>query len=195
MTEEEFVDWCRGFEKVRAEWVDGEVIVMSPVNLRHLRLGEFLLRVLMDFVEAHDLGELHGPEFTNRFRVGSRPVRLVPDIWFVTRDRLHLIRPTYLDGPPDLALEVVSPDSVDRDWRDKYADYQAAGVREYWVVDPLGQAVAAFRLDPQAGAYQRIAEAEGRIASEVLPGFFLRPEWLWRDPLPRVRDVLRELGV
>jgi Uma2 family endonuclease len=195
MTEEEFVDWCRRFERVRAEWADGEVIVMSPANIDHVDVTDFLGAVLRVFVENHDLGRTFVQEFTSRYRSGSRLVRQLPDILFVAKARLHLLHPTYLDGPPDLAIEVVSPDSVARDYRDKYLDYQAAGVREYWIVDPLARAVEAWRLDPQAGAYQRIAEAEGRIASEVLPGFFLRPDWLWRDPRPRVTDVLRELGL
>ncbi len=193
MTEEEFVAWCRGFERVRAEWVDGEVVVMSPMNLEHLRLIEFLYRITADFVDARDLGEVHGPDFINRFRAGDRLLRRLPDLWFVTRDRLDLLRPTYLDGPPDLAVEVVSPDSVARDYREKYQDYQAAGVREYWIIDPLTDNLEAFRRE--GDAFRPIAGAEGRVASEVLPGFFLRPAWLWQDPLPKVRDVLRELGV
>lgn len=193
MTEEEFVAWCRGFERVRAEWVDGEVVVMSPVNLEHLCLSEFLFRVMVDFVEARDLGAVHGADFINRFRAGDRLLRRLPDLWFVTKGRLDLLRPTYLDGPPDLAVEIVSPDSVARDYREKYLDYQAAGVREYWIIDPLTDNLEAFHR--AGGAFRPIAEAEGRVASEVLPGFFLRPDWLWQDPLPKVREVLRELGV
>jgi Uma2 family endonuclease len=195
MTEDEFVAWCLGFEKVRAEWVDGEVILRLPANPRHVDLVDFLAAVLRVFAEHHDLGRVATREYICRFRSGTRLVRLLPDVLFVARDRRHLLRRTYLDGPPDLAVEVVSRDSVSRDYREKYQDYQAAGVREYWIVDPLSENVEASRLDPQAGQFRRIAEAEGRVTSEVLPGFFLRPEWLWRDALPRVTDVLRELGV
>ena len=112
---------------------------------------------------------------------------------FVARERSGLVHRTYLDGPPDLVVEIVSPDSVARDYREKYLDYQAAGVREYWIVDPLSQTLEASRLED--AAYRPIAEADGRVSSAVLPGFFLRPEWLWRQPLPKVRDVLRDLGV
>jgi Uma2 family endonuclease len=195
LTEDEFVAWCHPFERVRAEWVDGEVIVMSPVNLGHLRLSGFLYRIMAGFAESHQLGEVNGPEFASRFRVGPRIMRRLPDVWFVRTDRLHLLKPTYLDGPPDLALEIVSPDSVDRDYREKSRDYQAAGVREYWIVDPISENLEVSRLDAQTGQFVRIPEAEGRVASEVLPGFFLRPQWVWSDPLPRVAGVLRELGV
>jgi Uma2 family endonuclease len=192
MTEDEFGAWCLDHENVKAEWVDGEVVVMSPVNRSHMRLAEFLLRVLSEFVERQDLGEVHGGEFINRFLAGTRVTRRLPDLWFITKNRLNLIQPTYLDGPPDLVIEIVSPDSVARDWREKFLDYQSAGVREYWIIDPMSETVETSRL--AGGAFERIAEVDGRIASEKLPGFFLRPEWLWQEPLPNVRDVLRELG-
>jgi Uma2 family endonuclease len=194
MTEEEFVEWCRGFENLRAEWVDGEVVVMSPVNLKHLRLSGFLLRVMADFVDARDLGEVNGAEYINRFRAGSRLLRRLPDVFFIAKDRLNLLQPTYLDGAPDLVVEIVSPDSTARDWREKYLDYEAAGVREYWIIDPLSKILEVSRREGEAFHFQPIAESEGRVASEILPGFYLQPAWLWQEPLPKVRDVLRELG-
>jgi Uma2 family endonuclease len=190
MTEEEFVAWCK--EDVRAEWVDGEVIIMSPASYRHVAIEAFLIRVLGEFVEHFDLGEVLGVEFMIRLPEQRR--RRMPDILFVSEARRHLIRKNHLEGAPDLAIEVVSPDSVSRDWREKYLEYQAAGVREYWVIDPLPQLLEAYALGAD-GLYHRIEEVEGRVASVLLPGFFLRPPWLWQERLPRVRDVLRELGV
>ena len=188
MTEEEFVAWCD--EDVKAEWVDGEVIVMSPASLGHVDLVDFLITLMRMFAEHHDSGRVLGPEF--QVRLGARRRRRVPDVLFVARPHLANLRTNHLEGAPDLAIEIVSPDSVARDWREKYLDYQAAGVREYWVIDPLSRNVEAYTLTEDA--YRRIEEADGRIASLVLPGFFLRPAWLWQEPLPRVRDVLQELG-
>jgi Uma2 family endonuclease len=110
---------------------------------------------------------------------------------FVAKDRLQYLRIYHLEGPPDLALEVVSTDSVERDWREKYYDYQAAGVREYWVIDPAHQRVEAYQLVD--GAYQSIAHDQGRIASSVLGGFNLREAWLWRAELPKVSEALQEI--
>ena len=195
VSEEEFVAWCDRQEHVCTEWVNGKVIVMSPVSLNHLDLTGFLYRVFADFVDRHELGRvLHG-DFT--VRLGRRRSRRVPDLMFVAREREHLITDTYLDGPPDLAIEVVSRDSVARDWREKYLDYQAAGVREYWVVNPLSERFEAYRLTerPKGARFKRIKETADRVNSVVLPGFFVRPSWLWSRPLPLVREVLRELGV
>ena len=120
--------------------------------------------------------------------------RRLPDILFVEESRRGLIRPTYLDGPPNLAIEVISPDSVTRDRRDKHAEYQAAGVREYWVIDPVGQQVDVFSLGDD-GKFARVSEIDGVIRSTVLPGFPVRTAWLWRATRPKLRSVLRELGI
>lgn len=56
ITYEEFLNRPR--EDHHAEWVDGKVVPMSPVNQKHQAVGRFLIRVLSQFVEMHDLGEL-----------------------------------------------------------------------------------------------------------------------------------------
>jgi Uma2 family endonuclease len=104
------------------------------------------------------------------------------------------MRTHHFEGAPDLVMEIVSPDSVTRDWRDKYRDYEAAGVREYWVIDPLEQRMETFALDVN-GSFGRISERDGRIESTVLPGFFLRPSWLWERTPPSAGEALREMGL
>jgi Uma2 family endonuclease len=190
MTEQEFHDWCD--PDVKAEWVHGEVILMSPESWTQITLAGWLFRVLGAFVEFHDLGEVAGREFMVRFPRQRR--RRAPDMLFVSKRRSAIIRDTYIDGAPDLIIEVVSRDSLSRDWREKYWEYERAGVREYWVVDPLSQRVELYRLGKNK-RYQLVPEAEGRIASAVLPGFYFRTKWLWQPKLPRVSTVLKELGV
>lgn len=188
MSEAEFVAWCD--EDTRAEWVNGEVIVMSPVNLRHMYAGQFLLRLLRAFVEARDIGDVLGPEFQVRL---NPSVRRVPDLLFVSRRQLGSIRSTYFDGAPELVIEIVSPDSEARDWREKYLEYQAAGVREYWVIDPNSEHMEVYRLVGKA--YRRIEEKDGRIASAVLRGLYIKPAWLWAAKPPKLATILKELGV
>jgi Uma2 family endonuclease len=191
MTEEEFVAWCD--EDVKAEWVDGEVIIMSPSSSRHVRIVSWLDRVMGLFVGAHDLGEVFCGEFTVRLAPLRR--RRVPDLFFVATGRLGLVEENHFEGAPDLAVEVVSPDSKVRDRRDKYVDYEAAGVREYWIIDPDQEEWKVFTLDDQ-GRYRDVGpDEEGRTVSTVLPGFFLRAEWLWQLPLPDEWATLRELGL
>lgn len=186
ISEEEFLAWCD--EDVKAEWVDGQVIMMSPANVQHVNLTSFLISLMRIWVEDRDLGAVFGLELMTRLSPRSRRV---PDLVFVAKDRLQNLRRNHLEGPPDLAIEVVSPDSLVRDWREKYLDYQSAGLREYWVIDPANQRVEAYRL--VGGAYQEIVPDPGRVDSSVLAGFYLRDEWLWRAELPKVRDALKEI--
>lgn len=188
MSEEEFEAWCD--EDVKAEWIDGEVIVHSPAQARHVLIAGFLLNTMGLFVRHTDLGVVMGPEF--QIRLPRR--RRVPDVIFIRKDRLQLIQRTHLDGPPDLAVEIVSPDSVERDWREKYLEYEANGVGEYWVIDPSNEQVRVYVLNDQR-QYAAVPEENGVLKSAALPGFWVRSEWLWQEPLPNPLDVLRQLGI
>jgi Uma2 family endonuclease len=192
MSEDEFEAWILASEGVRAEWVDGEVQMMSPVNLDHSDLNGLLLRLFADFIEAKLLGGKIACDYM--IRLGGGKTRRVPDILYVTEARRSLLTRNCLEGPPDLAVEIVSDDSQSRDRREKYNEYEAAGVREYWIVDPFSQAIEAYALGDD-GKYVRIAEVEGKIPSTVLPGLYLRNEWLWANPLPTMRSLRDELGI
>jgi len=190
MTEEQFEEWSQ--EDVRAEWVDGEVILLSPANIPHIRLNRWLWIILQTMVEFDDSGEVLGIEA--QIRLEGVIQRREPDLVFVSNSRSHIIHGTYIDGPPDLIVEIVSPDSQVRDWHDKYIAYETSGVREYWVIDPGSRRVEAFSLG-RAGKFSRIKEIDGRIRSKVIRRFYLRPEWIWKTPLPKLPAIFKELGL
>ena len=113
----------------------------------------------------------------------------------MAREHLHRLGDTYLTGPADLAVEIVSPESVGRDRGEKFYEYERAGISEYWLLDPQIRRAEFYQLGSE-GQYHLIApDKEGVYRSTVLPGFWLRVDWLWQRPLPRMLDVLRELGV
>lgn len=189
MTYEEFLAWAD--EDTWAEWVDGEVIVMSPASIRQQRILRFLFMLLGTFVEAFDLGEVFTPPTQMKLPRSGRE----PDILFVAGEHSHRLLENRLDGPADLVVEIISPDSRTRDTRDKFVEYAAAGVAEYWMIDPDRRQARFCQLGPN-GRYQEVGpDAQGGYKSAVLPGFRLRIEWLWQQPLPKVRDVLNDAGV
>lgn len=190
MTESEFVEWVD--EKTRAEWIDGEVLVMPPVSSGHDDLAFWFRSVVQHFVSRYDLGTVKGPEFMVRLAKLRR--RRTPDVLFVEKVRAGILRPQHVEGPPDLIVEIVSPESTARDWRDKYLEYEKAGVKEYWVIDPQAGRIEAYRLT-RGGTFARIAERDGKIHSAVLRGFFIRPEWVLRLPHPSDWHALKEMGV
>jgi Uma2 family endonuclease len=188
MTEEEFERWAMA-ERVRAEWVEGEVILMSPVSYDHTNILEWLMWLLKLYTTKHQLGEVHGPEYMNRLKGRRR----LPDIFFVAKGRERLFTKTYLSGPADLIVEVVSPDSQSRDWRDKYLEYESNGVREYWIVDPLSEAAEFYELTD--GKYVAIRPKKEVIRSVVLDGFWLQIDWLWQKPLPDLIETAKTIGM
>lgn len=199
MTEEQFVAWCRS--ETRAEWVNGEVVMMTPANVEHCDLAIWLACVLRAFAEEHGLGVVQSEV---QIRGGSPPSRRVPDLLFLARDRMSLLRETHVDGMPDLIVEIVSPDSPARDWRDKYLEYEAHGVREYWVLDPGHKIVEVYALQtpaestegvPAKAAYRRVDEDQDAIRSTVLAGLVIPKAWLWTPARPKVIEALRSLGL
>ncbi len=71
-------------------------------------------------------------------------------------------------------------------------DAQDAEVPEYWTGDEIEQKVTLLRLDPK-GKYLEVRPRKGVLQSEVVPGFYLRAEWLWQNPLPVVLEIVGQL--
>lgn len=189
LTYEEFLDWCD--EDTLAEWVDGEVVMTSPASLAHQSLVRFLLVLMHTIAEHYGLGVVIPAPFQMRLHDPRRGRE--PDILFVAREHLDRLRPTYLDGPADLVVEITSPESFSRDRGDKFVEYEQAGIPEYWLLDRSRRHAEFYQLD-EAGQYRLAFEGqEGEYQSRALPKLRLRVEWLWQEPLPKVLDVLREL--
>ncbi|MGH7494629.1 MAG: Uma2 family endonuclease [bacterium] len=190
MTEEEFEAWCD--EDTKAEFVDGEVIIMSPASTAH-NAGESTLGALIDlFVKRNKLGFVSSTGMAQvRLRQG---LRRDPDIVFVQTSRLANIRETYIDGAPDLVVEFVSPDSVIRDWHEKYIEYESAGVREYWIIDQKQKRIAAFILG-EDHRYQLLELEDGKLCSRVLPGFWIKPEWFWQELILDTFEMAKAIGI
>lgn len=187
MSYEEFLAWAD--EDVRAEWVNGEVIVSSPASYQHQDIVDFLLSLLRIFVETRRLGVVLDAPFQMRLSESSRE----PDLLFLANEHLDRRRENYLDGPADAVIEVLSPESAARDRGEKFYEYEAAGIAEYWLIDPQREQAEFYRLGSDGRYRPVLPDAEGRFVSQVITGFALRVDWLWRRPA--VLDALRELGV
>ena len=191
MTYEEFL--AQADEDVPAEWVDGEVILMSPASSRHQDLADFLTALLRLFVEARQLGVVRSAPF--QMKLAARPSGREPDLLFVSSDRLDRLKEMYLDGPADLAVEVVSADSQRRDRVDKFYEYERGGVREYWLIDPLSKQAEFYLLGDDRIYHPASVGADGEFHSAVLDGLRLKVDWLWQEPLPPLLTVLKEWGI
>ena len=190
MTYEEFLAWAG--EDTHAEWVNGEVIEYMTAYTIHQRIVIFLIRLLQAFADRGDVGEVFAAPMQVKLPRSGRE----PDVFFVKRENLDRVTEKYLDGSPDLIIEVVSDDSVSRDRVDKFEEYEEAGVREYWIIDPRPRRRRAdFYILGADGKYQPVPlDTEGIYRSTVLPGFWLKASWLWEEPLPKLMPTLKEIA-
>jgi Uma2 family endonuclease len=188
MSYEEFLTWAD--ENVHAEWVDGTVILMSPASSVHQELVGFLYELLVMFVRFRQLGRVYMAPFQMKLPQSSGRE---PDLIFIKRENLSRLKNTYLDGPADLVVEIISPESIGRDRGDKFYEYEAGRVPEYWLLDPITQRSEFYQLG-EDGRYQLIQLQDSVYYAHVLPGFWLKPAWLWQDPLPSPLRTLAEIA-
>lgn len=178
------------FADVRAEWLPGNrVLILMSNNDTHQTLLGFLYLVLKFFLDFTDLGDIRLAGMPMKVGGEDTPKR-EPDLIILLNEHRDRIKQTYIDGPADIAVEIVSPGSARDDRGDKFLEYEAAGVREYWLFDPLRKDAAIHALTDE-GVYQRLPlDAQGRLTSPLLPGFALDAALLWHDPLPKGTELI-----
>ena len=139
MTLEEFLESdLEGYE-----YVKGELIPVPPTSVEHGKISINLILPLGLYVRENQLGDVYAPD--TGFQIGDRV--LMPDVAFVSPERmpddLNKVFPT----PPDLAVEVVSPSDVFRRVVRKALDYLEAGTKMVWIVEPTSQTVRVYRSE------------------------------------------------
>ena len=153
----------------RCELLRGELIMMSPAGSKHGMIALRIGRLLSDFVEPRGLGIILGAE--TGFRVASNPdTVLAPDAAFIRSraDRRRICPTAIFPGPPDLAVEVLSPNDRAGEVLAKVQDWLSAGCAGVWVVDPKSQTVTVYGADRKAAI---LTAGESLTGGELLPGF------------------------
>lgn len=188
-----YEDFLTQYDSVRAEWVDGEVIMSPPASEHHQNIIGFLVNLLRPYVESRVLGKVLIAPF--QMKLGPDLPGREPDLLYVASAHLDRLKETYLDGPADMAVEIVSKESINRDRGEKFVEYEAAGVSEYWLIDPIRQQAEFYRLGADNHYHPVLPDDKGIYHSEVVKGFWLRVSWLWQEPLPHVLEVWKELNL
>ncbi len=187
VTFETFCDLVEDGQK--ADLIDGVIFMASPDSKKANSLNLFLGNLLDGYIGAK---EIDGDVFISRYACRINAVRAPePDVGYVRPERIHLLHETYMDGGPDIAVEIVARDSRTRDYSEKYDLYKAAGVQEYWIIDPLQKRVTFLRL--RDGDYEEMALDSNIFRSEVLPGFWLNTDWLLSRKVPKAYKCLQEI--
>ena len=155
----------------RYELLDGELILVASPNRDHQEVVMDLGFMMRTFARENDLGRVYLAPFDVLFTDTNVAQ---PDILFVSREREHIVTHANVQGAPDLIVEVLSPSSSTRDWRDKRELYAAHGVREYWIVDPANRIVSVLLLRDGVLEIEQTLTGDETATSTVLDGFSVR---------------------
>ena len=169
MTAEDLL--CLHYDGLRHELVRGELRTMPRGSWGHGRDSSKLDRSLGNHVETHGLGEVASNDTGFLLTTNPDTVR-APDVAFVRRERLDQADPErgYYPGPPDLAVEVISPNDLYADVDEKVAEWLEHGTRMVLVVNPRRKSVAVHR----PGRDVRMLGVEDTLDGEdVVPGWSL----------------------
>ncbi len=188
---EEFLAWAD--EDTRAEWEDGEVIMASPASIEHQDLGSWLEMILRGYVRRRKLGRVVDAPFVVLLQATQQGRE--PDLLFIKTENLGRLQRTYVEGPPDLVVEIISPESVSRDRGRKFVEYESEGIPEYWLIDPIRRQADFYQLSDEGHYRLALPDAEGIYHSRSVADFWLNVEWFWQTPLPDELSILRQLGV
>ncbi len=187
-----YADFLHDHADQYAEYENGEILTNMTVTKTHSELTRFLSTLLDLFVQKHDLGRVYGEPFQMKLTIGDQIFGREPDIFFVHSSRFDRLTENFLDGPADLAIEVVSRESAQRDKVRKLAEYETAGVTEYWIIDPYEQSAHYFTLNSQ-GRFVERSPVEGVFESEAVAGLRIKSDWFWERPAPNVIHALNDL--
>lgn len=176
------------------EWIDGTVIKMSPVHERHDILTRYLAMLLETYFAFRALGVIRQQPFVMHYEFeqedGQKKHRdREPDIMVILNDNLSNLKETYMDGAADMVIEVVSPESVARDYGEKFYEYEQIGVTEYWIIDPMKKECRFYHLNPQH-AYE-LQTVGDDYESPRLPGLKLNIPTLWQETLPKPPAIVK----
>lgn len=154
-------------ENIKAEFINGEVVMHSPVRRKHWKVSTNLVVRLGAYVEKNDLGEV-GSE---KVMIGLTRNDYEPDIVFFNKEKAASFTSDQLIFPaPDFVVEILSESTERYDRNEKFTDYAAHQVNEYWIIDPDMQTVEQYvNKNGTFELFQKLHQ--GSITSTTVKGF------------------------
>ena len=133
----------------RYEAIEGDLYVTAAPSLRHQRISRRLFLDLQRLLGDPGLGELFYAPVGVEFPVTEEGVQ--PDIVFVSNQRRGILADPWIQGAPDIVIEILSPSTARRDRGVKRKLYDRQGVLQYWIVDPAAAVVEVWNFGDESG--------------------------------------------
>lgn len=154
-------------ENQKTEFINGKVVLHSPVMKRHNESTNLLNILLTTYVNKHSLGFV-GIE---KIMISLTRNDYEPDICFFKSEKAQNFTEDQMLFPtPDLVVEVLSKSTEKNDRTVKFEDYEAHGITEYWIIDPKNLTIEQYHL--QNNQYKLLFKSnQGNIKSQVISSF------------------------
>ncbi|MEP7235999.1 MAG: Uma2 family endonuclease [Ignavibacteriota bacterium] len=152
----------------------GGELIMSPSPTRfHQDILSNLNSALRHYVIEHNLGKVYFAPLD--VELGEYDV-FQPDIIFIRKERLSLIKSDRIDIAPDMVIEILSPSSAYYDYSAKKSKYCEHGVEEYWIVDPEQESIEIMIKDGEYYRTDALLRKPSLLQSQMFPGFSMKLE-------------------
>ncbi len=159
-------------EDDKAEFINGEVLMHSPVKKIHSDVLSKLNNLLYNFVHLKNQGEV----YVEKIMIELTRNSYEPDIVFFKNEKaLHFHNNQMLFPAPDFIVEIISPSTEQNDRGIKMEDYAFHGVEEYWIIDPEHQVVEQYLLKNERYELE-FKGKNGFITSKVIEGFTINTQ-------------------
>jgi Uma2 family endonuclease len=163
----------------RYELIQGKVHLSPAPSIRHQCVLGNLHQTLGPFVVRNRLGEVFVAPVDVRL---SEDTALQPDLIFVSKERVEIVEENFIDGPPDLVVEILSPSTAAHDRATKLNLYAVAGVPWLWLIDPLARTVEVLKLEGTKYLVDSILAGKQTLTSPLFPGWGITLDELFRFP-------------
>ena len=162
----------------KMEFINGAVVMHSPVKWRHCEASDFLFQLLSFHVRRHGLGRaVH-----EKILVALTRNDYEPDVAFFRQEVVATFDADQMQFPaPDFVAEVLSPSTQTNDRRLKKRDYAAHGIGEYWIVDPEAQTIEQQVLQGEDYQCQGVWKGDDLVESAAIAGFRVPARAIFED--------------
>lgn len=148
-----------------AELINGQIFMSPAPNNQHQRILKSIFKVLDDFVNKNQLGEIFIAPSDIYLDETSNAVQ--PDLYFISgKNEMKILESEPNCGVPDLIIEILSPGNNKHDLITKRDLYENFGVKEYWIVDPSTKETQVYHLENKS--YQFAGKEIGKVYSPSL---------------------------